>query len=105
MPGTNAGTNACATTRSRMPLPRTIEFGRIGDRLFQSIDGLLFAVFIPVQWRITVLLLRASRRRLSGTVLNLAYGAIFLFDAVVAVGYSFTFSSFLSHFHIPPHTA
>ena len=50
-------------------------------------------------------MLRASRKRLSGVVLRLGYGAIFLLDALLALGYSFSFTAFLSRLHILPETA
>jgi predicted MPP superfamily phosphohydrolase len=73
--------------------------------LFHSLDALLVAVFILVQCRITMLLVRMSRQRFSGAARTLAQAGVFLMNAGLTIGYAFTFTAFLSYFHIPPETA
>jgi len=53
--------------------------------LIQSLDAIILLIFIPVQWRITVLWLRAARGR------SLVRGAIFGFDGLLAVGWLLDF--------------
>ena len=62
-------------------------------------------VFVSVQWRIAVILLRAAGRLLSGWARTAARGAVFLFDALLLAGYSFTFSELVPRLGIPGHIA
>jgi predicted MPP superfamily phosphohydrolase len=62
-------------------------------------------VFVSVQWRIAVILLRASGRLFSGWARTAARGAVFLFDALLLAGYSFTFSELVPRLGIPGHIA
>jgi predicted MPP superfamily phosphohydrolase len=66
-----------------------------------SFDLVFLAVFAFVQWRITVLWLSVAGRRFSGGVRAAARCAVFLFDAVVATGYVFTFSKLVARLGIP----
>jgi uncharacterized protein len=54
--------------------------------LIQSLDIVTILIFIPVQWRITVLWLRASRRRSASAAMALRW-AIALFDALLVLGW------------------
>lgn len=54
--------------------------------MIQSLDVIALLIFLPVQWRITVLLLRAARRRFSGAWAAAARRAVFVLDAVLALG-------------------
>jgi predicted MPP superfamily phosphohydrolase len=56
--------------------------------LNQSFDFFILLIFVPVQWRITMLWLRAARR--SGQAAALLC-AVFLFDALVAAGWVLDF--------------
>ena len=62
-------------------------------------------VFVSVQWRIAVILLRAAGRLFSGWARTAARGAVFLFDALLLAGYSFTFSELVPRLGIPGHIA
>ena len=62
-------------------------------------------VFVAVQWRIAAILLRAAGRLFSGWARTAARGAVFLFDAVLLAGYSFSFSELVPHLGIPGHIA
>ena len=62
-------------------------------------------VFVAVQWRIAAILLRAAGRLFSGWARTAARGAVFLFDAVLLAGYSFSFSELVPHLGIPGHVA
>lgn len=62
-------------------------------------------VFVSVQWRIAVELLRGAARLFSGWALTAARGTVFLFDAVLLAGYSFSFSEFVPRLGIPGHIA
>ena len=59
-----------------------------------SLDLILIALFLLVQWRVTVILLAATRRR------ALRY-AIFVFDLFLTVSYAFTFPIVLYPLRIP----
>lgn len=59
-----------------------------------SLDIILILIFAFVQWRITRIVLGATRNR----TLHIA---IYAFDVLVAVSYSFTFSELLSKLGIP----
>jgi predicted MPP superfamily phosphohydrolase len=62
-------------------------------------------VFVAVQWRIAAILLRAAGRLFSGWARTAARGTVFLFDAVLLAGYSFSFSELVPHLGIPGHIA
>jgi predicted MPP superfamily phosphohydrolase len=62
-------------------------------------------VFVAVQWRIAAILLRAAGRHFSGWARTAARGTVFLFDAVLLAGYSFSFSQLVPHLGIPGHIA
>ena len=62
-------------------------------------------VFVSVQWRIAVELLRGAARLFSGWALTAARGTVFLFDAVLLAGYSFSFSELVPRLGIPGHIA
>jgi hypothetical protein len=55
------------------------------------------AVFSLVEWRVTVRLVHFARRRWTGRPLMAAFAAIVLFNLMLALGYSFSFSSVLPH--------
>jgi predicted MPP superfamily phosphohydrolase len=54
--------------------------------LIQSFDVFVLLIFVPVQWRITVLWLRAARR-LSATRASTARSAVFLIDTLLLIGW------------------
>ena len=58
--------------------------------MIQSFDVFILLIFVPVQWRITVLWLRAARRR-SAVWLPATRRAVFLIDALLAVGWLLDF--------------
>ena len=62
-------------------------------------------VFVAVQWRIAAILLRGAARLFSGWALTAARGTVFLFDALLLAGYSFSFSELVPHLGIPGHIA
>ncbi len=62
-------------------------------------------VFVAVQWRIAVILLRVAGRLFSGWARTAARGAVFLFDAVLLAGYSLSFSELVPELGIPGHIA
>jgi len=62
---------------------------------------ILIIVFAIVQWRITVLLLRAAGRRFSGRRRTLSRSAIFLLDGLLVVGYVFTWSEAVARMGVP----
>lgn len=68
-------------------------------------ERVLIVVFILVQWRISVLLLRAARRRFSGRMHTLARAAVFLLDAFLVFGYACTWSDPVSRLRIPARPA
>ena len=70
-----------------------------------ALNLIVTIVFVSVQWRIAVILLRAAGRLFSGWARNAARGAVFLFDAVLLAGYSFSFSELVPHLGIPGHIA
>lgn len=72
-----------------------------GPALNHSIDFVLIAVFAFVQWRITALLLRLAGRRFSGWPRSAARWAVFLFDFLVAAGYSLAISPLIARLGIP----
>jgi hypothetical protein len=67
----------------------------------RSLDIVLIVVFSFVQWRITGLLLAFADRHAAQAGRRAARTAIFLFDVLVAVSYSFTFSVLLGWLRIP----
>jgi len=58
--------------------------------LIQSFDVFILLILVPVQWRITVLWLRAAGRR-TGRAAGAVRGAVFLFDALLASGWLLDF--------------
>ena len=70
-----------------------------------ALNLIVTIVFVSVQWRIAVILLRASGRLFSGWTRTAARGAVFLFDALLLAGYSFTFSELVPRLGIPGHVA
>ena len=56
-------------------------------------------IFVAVQWRIALILLRLAGPR------TVARGAVFLFEAVLLAGYSFSFSELVPHLGVPGHVA
>jgi predicted MPP superfamily phosphohydrolase len=69
------------------------------------LEFIIGVVFLLVQWRITAVLLRLAGKRLSGWPRTAARGAVFLFDAALLAGYSFSFSELVPHLRIPGHIA
>ncbi len=65
------------------------------------LERILIVVFAIVQWRIAVRLLSAAAHRFSGPRHTLARSAIFLFDALLVVGYVFSWSDPVSRLGIP----
>jgi predicted MPP superfamily phosphohydrolase len=65
------------------------------------LDVILIVIFALVQWRITRLLMGAADRHLPAAGRRLARAAIIVFDALVVVGYSFTFSPLRGRLDIP----
>jgi hypothetical protein len=70
-----------------------------------ALNLIVTTVFAVVQWRIAVILLRLAGRLFSGWALAAARGAVFLFDAVLLAGYSFSFSELVPHLGVPGHIA
>jgi hypothetical protein len=64
-----------------------------------ALNLIVTIVFVAVQWRIAAILLRLAGRHTA------ARGAVFLFEAVLAAGYSFSFSELVPHLGIPGHIA
>ncbi len=65
-----------------------------------SFDFFLIAVFSLIEWRITLLLLRFAARHWTGRRLTAARAAIVLYNILVLLGYSFSFSEVLRHFRL-----
>jgi predicted MPP superfamily phosphohydrolase len=65
-------------------------------------DLIAAVVFLAVQWRITVLLLAAARRRFPGPGFRRAAIAISLLDAIVALGFAMTYSEVIAWSGFPP---
>src|SRR5947209_6862450 len=74
--------------------PLTIGFGRVP--LNYRVDFLIISIFLLVQGRITVMLLRAAAQRFCGDQLALARFGIAALDVFVIAGYALSFSSVLS---------
>jgi len=70
-----------------------------------ALNLIVTIVFVAVQWRIAAILLRLAGRLFSGWARTAARGAVFLFDAVLLAGYSFSFSELVPHLGIPGHIA
>ncbi|MGB7722128.1 MAG: metallophosphoesterase, partial [Bryobacteraceae bacterium] len=70
-----------------------------------ALNLIVTIVFVSVQWRIAVVLLRGAARLFSGWALTAARATVFLFDAVLLAGYSFSFSELVPHLGIPGHIA
>jgi predicted MPP superfamily phosphohydrolase len=70
-----------------------------------ALNLIVTIVFVSVQWRIAVELLRGAARLFSGWALTAARGTVFLFDAVLLAGYSFSFSELVPRLGIPGHIA
>jgi predicted MPP superfamily phosphohydrolase len=70
-----------------------------------ALNLIVTVVFVAVQWRIAVILLREAVRLFSGWALTAARGTVFLFDALLLAGYSFSFSELVPHLGIPGHIA
>ena len=70
-----------------------------------ALNLIVTIVFVSVQWRIAVVLLRGAARLFSGWALTAARGTVFLFDAVLLAGYSFSFSELVPRLGIPGHIA
>ena len=64
-----------------------------------ALNLIVTIVFVAVQWRIAVILLRLAGRRTA------VRGAVFLFEAVLLAGYSFSFSQLVPHLGVPGHIA
>jgi len=70
-----------------------------------ALNLVVTSVFVSVQWRITIALLRVASRLFSGWARTAARGTVFLFDAVLLAGYLFSFSELVPHLGIPGHIA
>jgi hypothetical protein len=70
-----------------------------------ALNLIVTVVFVAVQWRIAAILLREAARLFSGWALTAARGTVFLFDALLLAGYSFSFSELIPHLGIPGHIA
>jgi predicted MPP superfamily phosphohydrolase len=70
-----------------------------------ALNLIVTIVFVSVQWRIAAILLGGAARLFSGWALTAARGTVFLFDAVLLAGYSFSFSELVPHLGIPGHIA
>src|ERR1017187_1863168 len=77
-----------STPGSRKPLQ--LRYGYRGTGVNRALDLIVSIVFVSVQWRITVILLRVAGRLFSGWQLTAARVTIFLFDAALLAGYAFT---------------
>jgi predicted MPP superfamily phosphohydrolase len=65
------------------------------------LDIVLIVIFTLVQWRITRLLMGAADRRLANRARSAAHAAILVFDALLVVGYCFTFSPLRAWLRVP----
>ena len=70
--------------------------------MIYSLDFFVTATVVLVQWRVTALLLRAARKRFSGSRLGTARSAVFLLDLVLAVGFAVSYSEVISTLALPP---
>jgi predicted MPP superfamily phosphohydrolase len=70
-----------------------------------ALNLIVTIVFVSVQWRIAAILLRGAARLFSGWGLTAARGTVFVFDALLLAGYSFSFSELVPHLGIPGHIA
>jgi predicted MPP superfamily phosphohydrolase len=68
-------------------------------------DLIVTIAFAAAQWRISVLLLAAARRRLRDRALLAAQAAVVLFTTAVGFGYALTWSEFLSRVPLPTRAA
>ncbi len=69
--------------------------------MIYSLDTLVSTAFVLVQWRVTVLLLRAARKRWSFASLAAARCLIFLLDLVLALGFTVSHSEVISALGLP----
>jgi predicted MPP superfamily phosphohydrolase len=65
------------------------------------VERILVVIFILVQCRISMLLLRAAGRRFSGSALIWARVVVLVLDVFLVVGYSFTWSDMVARTGIP----
>jgi predicted MPP superfamily phosphohydrolase len=65
-----------------------------------SFDNLVILVFFLAQWRISVLWLRAARRRWSGARLRVAQAAVVLFDTALLFAYCRSWANLISRLGI-----
>ncbi len=70
--------------------------------MIYSLDFFVTATAVLIQWRVTALLLRAARKRFSGSRLGTARSAVFLLDLVLAVGFAVSYSEVISTLALPP---
>jgi uncharacterized protein len=67
-----------------------------------SLDLFVTTTFVLIQWRVTVLLLRAARKRFSGSRLGAARSAVLLLNVLLAIGYAVSYSEVISVLALPP---
>ena len=65
-------------------------------------DYLLLLVFTLVQYRLSILWMRAARRRWTGALVSLCSAALVSFDLLVAYGYLCSWSQYSGHLGISP---
>jgi predicted MPP superfamily phosphohydrolase len=67
-----------------------------------SLDFLIITTFFLIQWRVNMLLLRASRKRLSGRGLSAARSLVLLLNLALALGFAVTYSEVISLLRLSP---
>jgi predicted MPP superfamily phosphohydrolase len=70
--------------------------------VINSLDFFVTTAFILVQWRVTVLLLRAARKQFSGSRLTAARCLVLLLNIVLAMGFTVSYSEVVSILALPP---
>ncbi len=73
--------------------------------MYRPFDFIQVIVFALAEWRISVLLARAARRRFTGRALKAARTAIAAFNVLLAIGFVFTSSEVVSVAPVPPRLA
>jgi uncharacterized protein len=73
--------------------------------VYRSLDQIVIVVFVLAQLRITVLLLKAAKARLSGARLRAAQVAVFALLGLLVAGYACSLSEFTSALRLPPRPA
>ena len=70
--------------------------------MIYSLDFIVTTTFVLIQWRVTFLLLRAARKRLSGPRLGTARIAVVLLNILLALGFAVSYSEVISVLRLSP---